>query len=62
MNKIGPYANVHETYPFYQLPLCRPKTVNKQVLLFASFFFQILLIDCNLVFNINFFSLLIMLV
>uniref|UniRef100_A0A0R3RF87 Transmembrane 9 superfamily member n=1 Tax=Elaeophora elaphi TaxID=1147741 RepID=A0A0R3RF87_9BILA len=24
VNKIGPYANKHETYHYYQLPLCRP--------------------------------------
>uniref|UniRef100_A0A915PWY7 Transmembrane 9 superfamily member n=1 Tax=Setaria digitata TaxID=48799 RepID=A0A915PWY7_9BILA len=27
VNKIGPYANKHETYHYYQLPLCRPAMV-----------------------------------
>uniref|UniRef100_A0A0N5CUB9 Transmembrane 9 superfamily member n=1 Tax=Thelazia callipaeda TaxID=103827 RepID=A0A0N5CUB9_THECL len=27
VNKIGPYFNKHETYHFYQLPLCRPVMV-----------------------------------
>lgn len=27
VNKVGPYANIHETYHYYQLPLCRPQKV-----------------------------------
>ena len=28
VNKIGPYFNPHETYHYYQLPVCRPKIVS----------------------------------
>ena len=24
VNKVGPYFNPHETYHYYQLPVCRP--------------------------------------
>lgn len=27
VNKVGPYANPHETYHYYQLPVCRPQQV-----------------------------------
>uniref|UniRef100_A0A914WN04 Transmembrane 9 superfamily member n=1 Tax=Plectus sambesii TaxID=2011161 RepID=A0A914WN04_9BILA len=27
VNKVGPYANPHETYHYYQLPVCRPEKV-----------------------------------
>lgn len=27
VNKIGPYSNPSETYEFYQLPFCQPKTI-----------------------------------
>ncbi|CAI4226286.1 unnamed protein product [Auanema sp. JU1783] len=27
VNKVGPYANIHETYHYYQLPLCRPQKI-----------------------------------
>uniref|UniRef100_A0A9J2Q2V1 Transmembrane 9 superfamily member n=1 Tax=Ascaris lumbricoides TaxID=6252 RepID=A0A9J2Q2V1_ASCLU len=27
VNKVGPYGNTHETYHFYQLPICRPEKV-----------------------------------
>uniref|UniRef100_A0A0N5AKV7 Transmembrane 9 superfamily member n=1 Tax=Syphacia muris TaxID=451379 RepID=A0A0N5AKV7_9BILA len=27
VNKVGPYANIYETYHYYSLPLCRPKKV-----------------------------------
>lgn len=27
VNKVGPYFNPHETYHYYQLPVCRPKKV-----------------------------------
>ena len=26
LNKIGPYHNPHETYPYYALPFCKPAT------------------------------------
>ncbi|KFM65199.1 Transmembrane 9 superfamily member 1, partial [Stegodyphus mimosarum] len=25
VNKVGPYFNTHETYHYYQLPVCRPQ-------------------------------------
>ena len=28
VNKVGPYFNPHETYHYYQLPVCRPEKVN----------------------------------
>jgi transmembrane 9 superfamily protein 1 len=32
VNKVGPYANPHETYHYYQLPVCRPdKVVHKSL-------------------------------
>ncbi|KHN84060.1 Transmembrane 9 superfamily member 1 [Toxocara canis] len=27
VNKVGPYGNIHETYHFFQLPICRPEKV-----------------------------------
>ena len=27
VNKVGPYFNPHETYHYYQLPVCRPNKV-----------------------------------
>ncbi|CAJ0934346.1 unnamed protein product, partial [Mesorhabditis belari] len=27
VNKVGPYANIHETYHFYSLPICRPEKI-----------------------------------
>uniref|UniRef100_A0A1I8JQS6 Transmembrane 9 superfamily member n=1 Tax=Macrostomum lignano TaxID=282301 RepID=A0A1I8JQS6_9PLAT len=27
VNKVGPYFNPHETYHYYQLPVCRPATI-----------------------------------
>ena len=27
VNKVGPYYNPHETYPYYTLPVCRPQEV-----------------------------------
>jgi len=27
VNKVGPYFNPHETYHYYQLPVCRPDKV-----------------------------------
>lgn len=35
MNKVGPYGNTHETYHFYQLPICRPEKV---LFVFVYFF------------------------
>ncbi|ESN97463.1 hypothetical protein HELRODRAFT_157541 [Helobdella robusta] len=31
-NKVGPYYNPHETYHYYQLPLCRPHEVKQKEL------------------------------
>ncbi|MFH4979166.1 hypothetical protein AB6A40_005875 [Gnathostoma spinigerum] len=32
VNKVGPYSNIHETYHYYTLPLCRPsKVVHKSL-------------------------------
>ena len=28
VNKVGPYFNPHETYHYYQLPVCRPDKVS----------------------------------
>ena len=30
VNKVGPYFNPHETYHYYQLPVCRPEKVSSQ--------------------------------
>lgn len=27
VNKVGPYFNPHETYHYYQLPVCRPDKI-----------------------------------
>jgi len=27
VNKVGPFFNPHETYHYYQLPVCRPNKV-----------------------------------
>jgi len=27
VNKVGPFYNPHETYHYYQLPVCRPEKV-----------------------------------
>ncbi|PIK55164.1 putative transmembrane 9 superfamily member 1-like, partial [Apostichopus japonicus] len=32
VNKVGPYYNPHETYHYYQLPVCRPETVETKSL------------------------------
>ncbi|XP_071854416.1 transmembrane 9 superfamily member 1-like [Apostichopus japonicus] len=32
VNKVGPYYNPHETYHYYQLPVCRPDTVETKSL------------------------------
>ncbi|KAK6167869.1 hypothetical protein SNE40_021800 [Patella caerulea] len=32
VNKVGPYFNPHETYHYYQLPVCRPKQIEHKSL------------------------------
>ncbi|XP_047479046.1 transmembrane 9 superfamily member 1-like [Penaeus chinensis] len=32
VNKVGPYFNPHETYHYYQLPVCRPKIIEHKSL------------------------------
>ncbi|KAK3871274.1 hypothetical protein Pcinc_023573 [Petrolisthes cinctipes] len=32
VNKVGPYFNPHETYHYYQLPVCRPKMIEHKSL------------------------------
>ncbi|XP_060068139.1 transmembrane 9 superfamily member 1-like [Ylistrum balloti] len=32
VNKVGPYFNPHETYHYYQLPVCRPKKIEHKSL------------------------------
>eukprot|EP00053_Salpingoeca_punica_P015859 m.147007 g.147007 ORF g.147007 m.147007 type:complete len:650 (+) comp16819_c1_seq3:798-2747(+) len=32
VNKIGPYFNLHETYHYYSLPVCRPEKIKHRVL------------------------------
>uniref|UniRef100_A0ABM0MUD4 Transmembrane 9 superfamily member n=1 Tax=Saccoglossus kowalevskii TaxID=10224 RepID=A0ABM0MUD4_SACKO len=32
VNKVGPYFNPHETYHYYQLPVCRPEKVEHRSL------------------------------
>ena len=32
VNKVGPYFNPHETYHYYQLPVCRPAKVRNTCL------------------------------
>ena len=29
VNKVGPYANPHETYAYYDLPFCHPEDGHK---------------------------------
>lgn len=29
-NKVGPYSNPHETYPYYSLPFCPPKEIKSE--------------------------------
>ena len=28
VNKVGPYFNVHETYHYYEIPVCTPEKVS----------------------------------
>ncbi|KAJ8321887.1 hypothetical protein KUTeg_000358 [Tegillarca granosa] len=32
VNKVGPYFNPHETYHYYQLPVCRPEKIEHKSL------------------------------
>ena len=32
VNKVGPYYNPHETYHYYELPVCRPEKVEHKSL------------------------------
>ncbi|XP_066985365.1 transmembrane 9 superfamily member 1-like [Macrobrachium rosenbergii] len=32
VNKVGPYFNPHETYHYYQMPVCRPKIIEHKSL------------------------------
>ncbi|MCL4131455.1 UNVERIFIED_CONTAM: hypothetical protein GTU68_032062 [Idotea baltica] len=32
VNKVGPYFNPHETYHYYELPVCRPKIIEHKSL------------------------------
>lgn len=32
VNKVGPYFNPHETYHYYQLPVCRPEKIQHKAL------------------------------
>ncbi|XP_074656952.1 transmembrane 9 superfamily member 1-like [Tubulanus polymorphus] len=32
VNKVGPYFNPHETYHYYQLPVCRPEKIEAKIL------------------------------
>lgn len=37
VNKVGPFFNPHETYHYYQLPVCRPEKVNLLLLLSSKY-------------------------
>ena len=37
VNKVGPYFNPHETYHYYQLPVCRPKKVCITIVMTLTF-------------------------
>lgn len=38
VNKVGPYFNPHETYHYYQLPVCRPQKVSQLSCFFVIFY------------------------
>ena len=42
VNKVGPYFNPHETYHYYQLPVCRPDTVSVLILKYFIDYVKIL--------------------
>ena len=43
VNKVGPYFNPQETYHYYQLPVCRPKTIQHRSLSLGKIFVDLVL-------------------
>ena len=37
VNKVGPYFNVHETYHYYEIPVCTPEKVSFHLIMVSLY-------------------------